>query len=65
MNTQPIAIIGAGFSGAVVAQQLAEAGYKIYLFESRPHLGGNCHTMRDEQTGIMVHTYWLRPAVDH
>ena len=57
MNTQPIAIIGAGFSGAVVAQQLAEAGYKIHLFESRPHLGGNCHTMRDEQTGIMVHTY--------
>jgi UDP-galactopyranose mutase len=57
MNHKPIAVVGAGFSGAVVAQQLADAGYTIHVFESRPHVGGNCHTERDSETGVMVHVY--------
>lgn len=52
-----IAIVGAGFSGAVIAYQLANAGYEIDVFDSRPHLAGNCHSERDEETGVMVHTY--------
>ena len=52
-----IAIVGAGFSGAVVAQQLAEAGCRVTVFDSRPHVAGNCHTQRDGQTNVMVHTY--------
>ncbi len=52
-----IAIIGAGFSGAVIANQLAQAGHKVTVFESRTHLGGNCHTERDPDTGVMVHVY--------
>ena len=24
---------------------------------SAPHIGGNCHTERDDQTGIMLHKY--------
>jgi len=52
-----IAVVGAGFSGAVIANQLAEAGHKITVFEARPHLGGNSHTERDEETGVMVHVY--------
>jgi UDP-galactopyranose mutase len=53
---QSIAIAGAGFSGAVVARQLAEAGHRIDVFETRSHVAGNCHTERHE-TGVMVHVY--------
>jgi UDP-galactopyranose mutase len=52
-----IAIIGAGFSGAVVANQLAEHGFKSEVFESRSHVAGNCHTERDIETNIMTHVY--------
>ena len=52
-----IAIVGAGFSGAVIANQLAQAGYKVEIFESRPHIAGNCHSERDAETGVMVHVY--------
>jgi len=50
------AIVGAGFSGAVVARELAEAGHSIEVFDARDHVAGNCHTARHE-TGVMVHTY--------
>lgn len=52
-----ILIIGAGFSGAVIARQLAEAGHRCTVIDSRPHIAGNCHTYRDEKTDIMVHQY--------
>ncbi len=51
-----IAVVGAGFSGAVVAREFAEAGNHVEVFESRDHVGGNCHTKRHE-TGVMVHVY--------
>src|SRR5210317_1674653 len=52
-----IAVVGAGFSGAIISRQLAEAGYSIELFESRTHVAGNCHTERDVESGVMVHRY--------
>ena len=52
-----IAIAGSGFSGAVIARQLADAGYMIEVFESRPHVAGNCFTERHSSTGIMLHKY--------
>jgi UDP-galactopyranose mutase len=52
-----IAIVGAGFSGAVIAHQLAHFGHKVVVFESRPHVAGNCHTERDSETDILVHVY--------
>lgn len=54
---QEIAIVGAGFSGAVIARELAVAGYKVSVFDTRPHVAGNCHTERDSQTNVMVHAY--------
>jgi len=51
-----VAVVGAGFSGAVVARELAEAGHQIEVFESRDHVAGNCHTRR-HSTGVMVHVY--------
>lgn len=52
-----IGIVGAGFSGAVIAQQLAAQGYQVEVFDTRNHLAGNCHTYRDEKTEVMVHAY--------
>lgn len=58
MNRNRVLIVGAGFSGAVLARELAEQGsISSLVIDSRPHLGGNCHTERDEISQIMVHTY--------
>lgn len=50
-------VAGAGFSGAVVARQLAEAGHRVDVFDTRDHVAGNCHTARDDDTGVLVHVY--------
>ena len=57
MSLKKIACIGAGFSGAVIARELAEAGHQIVVFDSRSHVAGNCHTERDAETDVMVHVY--------
>lgn len=51
------ACVGAGFSGAVIARELANAGHQVIVFDSRPHVAGNCHTERDAETGVMTHVY--------
>src|SRR5678815_963249 len=51
-------VVGAGFSGAVVARELAmHLDARVLLIDERPHIGGNCYTERDAATGIMVHRY--------
>lgn len=53
-----IAIVGAGFSGAVIAHRLAhETDCRITVFDERDHVAGNCHTSRDIETGVMEHRY--------
>jgi UDP-galactopyranose mutase len=51
-----VGIAGAGFSGAVVARQLADAGHDITVFDPRDHVAGNCHTARHD-SGVLVHVY--------
>lgn len=50
-------VAGAGFSGAVIARELAAAGHKVDVFESRSHVAGNCHTERDSVSDVLVHRY--------
>lgn len=51
-------IVGAGFSGAVIAERLAnQLDCQITVIDERNHIGGNCHTQRDALSGIMLHTY--------
>ncbi|MBW3245427.1 NAD(P)-binding protein [Epibacterium sp. DP7N7-1] len=50
-------MVGAGLSGAVIGRHLAEAGHDITIVDSRAHIGGNCHTERDTDSGVMVHVY--------
>jgi len=51
------AIVGAGFTGAVLAHELAKLGHSIKVFESRSNIAGNCYSERDEKTGVMLHKY--------
>ena len=52
-----ILLVGAGLSGAVIGRHLAEAGETVTIVDSRSHVGGNCHTERDVETGVLVHVY--------
>ena len=56
MDKYDIIIVGAGFSGAVVAQQMASIGKKVLLVEKRNHIGGNMYECFDKN-GIRIHLY--------
>jgi UDP-galactopyranose mutase len=56
--SQHFLIIGAGFSGAVIAEQLSRSlDCRILVLDERDHIGGNCYTERDSETQVMVHRY--------
>ena len=56
--TPNILVVGSGFSGAVLAHQLAcNMDCQIEIWEEKSHIAGNCYTERDRDTGIMVHRY--------
>jgi UDP-galactopyranose mutase len=57
LNPKNILIVGAGFTGAVVARKLAEAGHTATVIDERSHVAGNCHTARHQETGVMIHVY--------
>jgi UDP-galactopyranose mutase len=50
-----ITVAGAGLAGAVAARLLTDAGHQVEVFETRHHIGGNCHDVW--QNGILVHQY--------
>ena len=49
-------IVGAGFSGCVLAERLASAGKKVLLLDKRQHIGGNAYDYFNEH-GILIHKY--------
>ena len=49
-------IIGAGFSGLVVAERLASAGWKCVVVDRRDHIGGNAYD-RTDAAGVLIHPY--------
>ncbi|MBO4793299.1 MAG: UDP-galactopyranose mutase [Deltaproteobacteria bacterium] len=51
-------IIGAGFWGAVIAERIASVMKEpVTIIDKRNHIGGNCHSSIDEETGIECHRY--------
>ena len=52
-----LVIVGAGLFGSVVAEQASRAGHRVAVVERRDHIGGNCYTETDADTGINVHKY--------
>lgn len=55
-DSATLGIAGAGFSGAVIARELAEHGHRAVVFDTRDHVGGNCFTER-HANGVLVHRY--------
>ena len=51
-----IVIIGAGISGAVLAERYASMGKKVLVIEKRNHVGGNCYDFYNSD-GILVSKY--------
>lgn len=49
-------IIGAGFSGLVIAERLSAAGWKCVVVDRRNHLGGNAYDTIDK-AGVLIHPY--------
>ena len=50
-------IVGAGFSGSVIAERLAtQLGKKVLVVDKRTHIGGNAYDHYDEH-GVLVHKY--------
>ena len=50
-------IVGAGFTGSVLAERIAsQLGQKVLIVEQRDHIGGNAYDYHDEH-GILVHKY--------
>lgn len=51
-------IVGAGFFGSVLAERIASnSNNKILVIDKRPHIGGNCYSAIDKETGIEYHQY--------
>lgn len=51
-----ILVVGAGFSGAVVAERMAQHGFQVLVIDRRPHIGGNAYDTLDAH-GVLIHPY--------
>lgn len=50
-------IVGAGFSGAVLAERLAsQRGKRCLVIDKRPHIAGNAYD-RPSDAGVLIHQY--------
>jgi squalene-associated FAD-dependent desaturase len=53
-NSPTVAIAGGGLAGLAAGCALAEAGYRVSLFERRPYLGGRASSYQHPGTGEIV-----------
>ena len=51
-----VVVVGAGFAGATISRKLADAGYKVDIYEKRDHIGGNAYDYLDKSNSY-VHKY--------
>lgn len=59
-----ILIVGAGLSGATLAERFASDGHEVTVVEKRSHIGGNTHDYIDEN-GIRIGTYGAHITHSH
>jgi UDP-galactopyranose mutase len=53
-----VVIVGAGFFGATIAEQVASRlGRKVCVLDRRAHIGGNAYSEVDPDSGVEVHRY--------
>jgi UDP-galactopyranose mutase len=51
-----VLVVGAGFSGSVIAERCATAGMKVVIIDKREHIAGNAYDELDPH-GVLVHRY--------
>ncbi len=52
-----VLVVGAGFAGSVMAEQIASRGRRrVLVVDRRPHVAGNAHDVRDA-AGLLIHRY--------
>lgn len=56
MKTINFLVVGAGFSGSVVAERLASAGQQVLVIDKRLHHAGNAYDEYDSH-GVLIHRY--------
>lgn len=57
MSEYDAIVVGAGISGAVMAERMAsQLGWRVLVLEQRDHIGGNCYDALDAN-GIRIHRY--------
>lgn len=49
-------IVGAGITGAVIAERCAKNGHRVLIIEKRLHIGGNCYD-KYTKNGLLYHVY--------
>jgi uncharacterized protein with NAD-binding domain and iron-sulfur cluster len=54
MQSSTVAIAGGGLAGLAAGCALAEAGFRVTLFERRPYLGGRASSYQHPGTGEVV-----------
>ncbi len=53
-----VLIVGAGLFGLTMAERLAsQLGKRVLVIDKRNHIGGNCYSEFDPETGIECHKY--------
>lgn len=58
MTKPDMLIVGAGIFGLTIAERMAnELGRNVLVIDKREHIGGNCYSEFDEETGIECHKY--------
>jgi UDP-galactopyranose mutase len=53
---EKILVVGAGFSGSVIAHELAKLGFFVDVIDERDHIAGNAYDYENEH-GIRIHKY--------
>lgn len=56
MSTRSILVVGAGFSGAVVARELADRGLQVEVIDQKDHVAGHAYDYTNH-LGIRVHKF--------
>ena len=61
LHKYPVAVIGAGMTGSIIARFLADRGISVDLYERRSHIGGNCY----DQHELNSYTHRYGPHLFH
>lgn len=58
LSKADVLVVGSGLFGSVMAERIAsQLGKQVVVIDKRNHIGGNCYTENDPDTGVNVHKY--------